>query len=315
MSSARDANDTQISIDISEYIDRFNSGADVKFFNKSYNITKLILGDEASNNFKPVIKDIYQKLNKPTLEFALNIRLNPGATLEGEYPYLNFTTEIQLIDYDVVSDEDPDDVIVARFSISTSFFTVPFQDVCGCAQIPRFMIPPNMNIFVEESYRGKQVPRLLISGLVFLLEKLFPNTFSDSSYLYIDADGSTIVKEGVKPITFWDNIGMESNEDDVIEDLSNGYEKRIQVCKLKNDYLFKNNNQANSASAPQCVVAQPKSCKRKQSASTGDSSSGCGYNLRQRKEKGGSKKTRKKSKRRSRKSIKRKRNISLKKRR
>jgi hypothetical protein len=187
------------------------------------------------------------------------------------------------------------------------------------------MIPPNMNIFVEESYRGKQVPRLLISGLVFLLEKLFPNTFRDSSYLYIDADGSTIVKEGVNPITFWDNIGMVSNEDDnVVESYSEGYEKRIQVCALKY-YLFKNNNQPNNVSASECVVAQPKSCKRTQTVSTGDSSSGCGaefrYNLRQRKDKGGSAKTRKK-RRKSNKSRKlnkltkkSRRNISLKKRR
>jgi hypothetical protein len=338
MSSAVDPIERQIGRDISEYIDMFNSGAVVKFFNKSYNITKLILS-EATDEFKNVIEDIYQKLNNPTLQFALNIRLNPGVALDDDLPYLNFTAEIQLIDYDLVSDEELNPEIAARFSISTSFFNEPFQNICGCAQIPRYMIPPNMNIFVEESYRGKQVPRLLICGLVFLLETLFHNTFTDSSYLYIDADGSTIVKEGKegqRPKTFWDNIGMVNNEDDVIESYSEGYEKRIQVCALKYDYLF------NRVSASQCVIAQPRSCKRKQTASTGDDPSVCvgrekiPYNLRPRRAEltenkqllrsqsasslqtsglGGSKKTQKKRKRRTRKSIKRKRNISLKKKR
>lgn len=337
----------KINTHIQTYIDDFiKADKDVNFLKNNYAIPIEIFNDK----FRQVIDAVAVNLNKP-LQIVLNIRLNPGVTLDDDLPYLNLAAEIQLIDYELVSheDPDPDDGIAGRFSISTSFFTKPFENICACAQIPKYMIPPNMNIFVQESYRNKQVPRLLISMLVCLLEKLFPDTFTDAKYLYIDADGSTAVKpenkeEGVQAKSFWEYIGMVSNEDNnVSEHYSEGYEKKIQVCGLK-QYLFKNLTNISpitcaieASDESQCV----RQAKRSKQTSVNDSTlQGCGgrtpYYLRSAKRPstldqnsnfppkppiGGSAKTRKKSRKpnKSKKIMKRnkrtKRNISLKKRR
>ena len=213
------------------------------FYKIPLDITDIISinGQVEQPDFLTITKDIFDNIknnNNPNLRLELLITLINGVCLVGERPFLNFTCEILLINRDNIN---IDDGIVARFSINNSFFDLPFEKNLR-EPTPRYFISPNMNIEVDIEYRRQRIPRLLICTLVFLLKNIFPENFDDDTYLYIDADGSDKINADM---TFWDYIGMESNQENVIEPNSAGFEKRIQVKKLYN-YIFSKPNANNS---------------------------------------------------------------------
>ena len=201
------------------------------------------------------------------IQLVFNIKPIAGCSLENEQPYTILTFEVLLKIVHVENSNNNivnlSDNVIARFEIVHSFFKKPFDKkqfdkkpfdnkkkkqtkAQAQSQLPHYFRPPSISISVEDDYRRKSIPRLLICSAVCLLKNLYNPNFNDDTILYIDVDGSDKVNNDQ---TFWDYIGMEQNiiDKDLEEDLededlySDGYEKRITVSKL-DKYLFMKDN-------------------------------------------------------------------------
>ena len=85
--------------------------------------------------------------------------------------------------------------------------------------------PHDLEISIEDDYRGKGLSKLLIKEMC----KNLKGIIAEDTFLYIDTDASWEPDRSGNLKSYWDYLGMEETPE---EDPYHGYEKRIRLGDL-----------------------------------------------------------------------------------